>query len=241
MDRAAYRAMRDTQGDHWWFVGRRRFLEALIRRCVDLPEESRILEAGCGPGGNLAMLSAFGEVSAFEFDEDARRIASEISGIEVAPGRLPDRIGFETERFDLVAMLDVLEHIDDDLSSLGALRERLATKGTILVTVPAHAWLWSDHDEIHHHKRRYSQDSLRTVMETAGLKITDIGYFNSLLFPLAIAQRFAQKALGRKAGVEERTGPLNPVLKGIFSLEAKAAGKLHWPSGLSLYALARAR
>ena len=241
MDKAAYRAMRDTQGDHWWFVGRRRFLVALIRRCVDLPEEARILEAGCGPGGNLAMLSAFGDVSAFEFDDEARQIASEISGIEVAPGRLPDRIGFESERFDLVAMLDVLEHIDDDLSSLKALCDRLAPKGTMVVTVPAHNWLWSHHDEIHHHKRRYSKDSLRSVMEEAGLEIRDMGYFNSLLFPLAVAQRFAQKAVGKQAEVEDRTGPLNPVLKAIFSLESKGAGKLHWPVGLSLYALASAR
>lgn len=238
MEQAAYESMRDLQENHWWFVGRRRFLERLIERKVTLPANARILEAGCGYGGNLSLLGQFGNVSAFEFDESARKFASEQSGISVAHGKLPEAPGFDNEKFDLIAILDVLEHLDDDHNSLVALRKRLAPTGTLLISVPAIPWLWSRHDEIHHHKRRYMRKQLIDRVADAGLNVFDAGYFNSLLFPLALAQRSMAKLTDRDSGTEELPAPLNSVFKAIFSTEAAIASKFRFPIGLSLYALA---
>ena len=155
MEAVAYNALKTLQDRHWWFEGRRQFITSLIGHTFPGKTDLAILEAGCGYGGNLSMLGEFGTVEGFEFNAAARQHAAVISGHAVAYGHLPDNPGFDNRQFDLVAMLDVLEHIDDDAGSLKALRNLIARNGRILITVPALPWLWSKHDEIHHHKRRY--------------------------------------------------------------------------------------
>jgi SAM-dependent methyltransferase len=240
MDAVAYQSLRELQGQHWWFVARRQIIDHLIRNFVKLPEKSRILEAGCGYGGNLALLRQFGELDAFEFEDSARAFATTLSNRPVAHGYLPDKAGFDGEHFDLIAMLDVLEHIEQDTASLQALHERLKVGGSILLTVPAVPWLWSKHDEIHHHKRRYSKASLEKALTDAGFAIDSIGYFNSLLFPVAVAQRMAQRIARSEAGVDSMPGRvLNNALRAVFAFERKLIGRFKFPIGLSLYAVAR--
>jgi SAM-dependent methyltransferase len=240
MDAAAYRSLRDLQDRHWWFVGRRNIIAYLIRRYVSLPQRPRILEAGCGYGGNLAMLGQFGDLDAFEFEDSARTYASALLKRPVAHGFLPDHVGFENDSFDLIAMLDVLEHIDDDVGSLSALRERLTEKGSILITVPALPWLWSEHDESHHHKRRYTKASLKKVLGDAGFEPINVGYFNTLLFPLALIQRLALKLLRGKNTANDMPHPLvNSWLTKVFTFERRLIGWTNLPVGLSLYAVAR--
>lgn len=240
MEAAAYRSLRDLQDRHWWFVGRRSAVSHLIRRFVPLPHRPRILEAGCGYGGNLAMLEQFGEVEAFEFDEAARSYASSHARRPVAYGRLPEDPGFDDARFDLIAMLDVLEHIDDDGASLRALRARLRAGGALILTVPALPWLWSRHDDVHHHKRRYTRAGLLAVVREAGFAPVSVGYFNTLLFPLALVQRLALRLTGR--GHDAETMPqrhLNSLLGRIFLFEGRLLGRFRLPIGLSLYAVLR--
>lgn len=240
MDPAAYRSLLDSQDRHWWFVGRRRIVSGLIERFVTRPTVVRILEAGCGYGGNLAMLETFGDTYAFEFDSDARVHATSLASRPVAFGCLPDNIGFADESFDLVAILDVLEHIDDDVASLRTLSERLSVGGSLVITVPAVPWLWSDHDVLHHHKRRYTKAMLRERLSEAGLKVNKIAYFNSLLFPFAVAQRLISRFTGGKlADYDVPNKYLNALMLAIFTLEAKLLGRIHFPIGLSLYVVAQ--
>lgn len=242
MELTAYQSLRDEQDRHWWFVGRRRIVAQLIKRFVPLPSGARVLEAGCGYGGNLEMLGELGEVQAFEFDDDARAYAASLLRRSVPFGRLPDAIGFENERFNLIAMLDVLEHIDDDLGSLCTLRDRLAPGGSLLLTVPAVPWLWSDHDVLHHHKRRYTRVLLTQLLHEAGYEITGIGYFSTLLFPLALAQRLLARLFGGgRADHAAPAEPVNSVLASIFSFEGVLLGRVRFPIGLSLFAVARKR
>lgn len=240
MEPEAYHALRLLQDQHWWFRGRRQVLTSLIDSFLPTDgETTEILEAGCGYGGNLAMLAQFGSVRGFELDDQARCFARETSGLPVAYGVLPDQPGFADERFDLVAMLDVLEHIDDDVGSLQRLRCMLKPGGHILITVPALPWLWSKHDEIHHHKRRYSRKSLMLALHAAQLRPARIGYFNSLLLPLAIAQRFGDRVMAREARVDDLPPKtLNAMFARIFGWESKLLGRLPMPLGLSLYAVA---
>lgn len=239
MDALAYQSLRDLQDRHWWFVGRRAIIKSLLSR-LRLPKGARVLEAGCGYGGNLAMLAEFGEVKAFELDETARKYAAASSGIAISSGRLPDQIGFQGERFELVVMLDVLEHIEEDVGSLRILRQRLAPGASIAITVPAFPWLWSSHDEVHHHKRRYTRASLRHTLEQAGFEQIELGYFNSILFPLAVAHRCMLRLLGRKGGTDAMpSSAINRILARLFALERHWIGKVSLPPGLSLYAIAR--
>lgn len=242
MELAAYQALLASQDRHWWFVGRRRIVAQLIARFVPLPANARVLEAGCGYGGNLAMLGEVGDVQAFECNDDARAYAQSLLRRPVTYGMLPDAIGFDNDRFDLIAMLDVLEHIDDDVASLRTLGERLAPGGALLLTVPAVPWLWSDHDILHQHKRRYTRRLLAERLHAAGFEIVGIGFFNTLLFPLALAQRLmAPLFVGGGGHDTAPPEPLNAVLTGIFSLEARLLGRIPFPIGLSLFAVARKR
>lgn len=238
MDRAAYTSMNAQEGEHWWFVARRAIINELIRSHVPLSADARILEAGCGTGGNLALLAGHGRVDALEYDAQARAVAAARGIADVREGALPGAIGFDDHRYDLIALLDVLEHVEEDQASLAALRQRLASQGRLLVTVPAVPWLWSDHDVLHHHKRRYTHAGLVEVAQSAGLKVETSGYFNSLLFPLAVAQRLAHQLLRQQAPLDARPAPwLNRSLQQIFAAERHLLDRVSFPIGLSLYAV----
>lgn len=238
MDRSAYASMSAQEGRHWWFVARRAILDSLIRTRIAPRDGARILEAGCGTGGNLTMLARHGTVDALEYDAQARAIASARGVGRIETGMLPGGIGFDGASYDLIAILDVLEHVEEDVASLAALRTRLAEGGRLLLTVPAVPWLWSNHDVIHHHKRRYTRAHLRRVAEAAGLKVEAIGYFNSLLFPLAMAMRIVDRLFGRGQALDAQPSPpVNAALRRIFGWERHLLGRVRFPIGLSLYAI----
>lgn len=241
MDRQVYARMAELEDRHWWFAARRRILTEVLARLVALPAAPRLLEAGCGTGGNLAMLSRFGEVAAFEPDAEARRMAREKSGFDVRDGRLPGDIPFEPGGFDLVAAFDVLEHVEDDLASLRALHAQLRPGGSALITVPAFEFLWSRHDERHHHKRRYAKDALVSRAAAAGFTPVVATCFNSLLFPLIAGVRLGKRILGLDEVEDEvlPPHPINRILYALFASERHLVGRVPLPLGVSLLMIAR--
>jgi len=242
MERAVFDRMAEQDSVHWWYVARRDILRDLIRREVTLPEQARILEIGCGTGHNFEMLRGFGRLDAIEVDAEARALASQRLGQSVASAPLPELTGIPDGAYHLIALLDVLEHVEDDRAALESIATKLAPGGRILATVPAYAWMWSAHDVVHHHKRRYSKRGLRAVVEAAGLRAERIGYFNSLLFPLAAAVRLAGKISGKDDSDDKMpSAPVNAVLRTIFGLERHLVGRVPLPAGVSLFALLSAR
>ena len=242
MDRAVFDRMAEQDQVHWWYVARRRILADLIAREVALPKDARILEIGCGTGHNFEMLRDFGRLDAVEVDGEARALASSRLGHAVSAAPLPALDGIADAGYDLIALLDVLEHVDEDQAALESIARKLAPRGRILVTVPAYQWMWSAHDVAHHHKRRYSKRGLRRVAEAAGLKVQRIGYFNSLLFPIAAIVRLAGKAVGRESSDDKvPPAPLNSLFKAIFGLERHLVGRITLPAGVSLFALLSTR
>ncbi len=240
MDPAAYEDMARLEQDHWWFSARRRILQDFLASHFASEEPHRhILEAGCGTGGNLAMLASFGKVDAFEFNAQARLIAQEKSGFTIPFGALPHQIPFPRAHYDLIALLDVLEHIEDDTATLLSLASHLKPKGRLLLTVPAYPALWSAHDERHHHLRRYTKHSLMEVIAKTPLTVHTCTYFNTLLFPLAVGARMVKKLRGDQSPDEVMPSPLmNRALKHSFALERHAlARQIPLPFGLSLLAL----
>lgn len=234
--------MSAIEGRHWWFVARRRIIAHLIERFIRPREGAAVLEAGCGTGGNLALLAGYGSLSAFEFDDEARALANARGVCVAVRGALPDGAIDVAAPFDLIAMLDVLEHIDDDRASLVRLGGMLANDGRLLLTVPALPALWSNHDVLHHHKRRYTRAGLRALVEAAGLTVEHIGYFNSLLLPLAAAQRLVSRLTKRDEPLDAVPARwLNSALRTVFASERHLLGTVPLPLGLSLYAIIRRR
>ena len=231
--------MAATEETHWWFVGRRRMIAGLIEQ-LDPPPRARVIELGAGTGGNLEMLKTFGTVSAMEYDAGAREVAAAKVGIPVLAGRLPDDIPFEAGSADIVGLFDVLEHIEDDAGTLRAIRQILAPNGALVLSVPAHQWLWSGHDEVLHHFRRYSKDQLRRLAIDCGYRVRRLTYFNCALFPAAALVRLLDRrdADGDVAGGRVPPAPINSTLRGILTAEARLARLFNGlPMGLSLFAV----
>jgi len=231
--------MTEHDSRHWWYVARRDILADYVERYARLPKGAKILEIGCGTGHNLPMLGQFGEVDAIEIDAAAREIAARRLGKPVGAAPLPELSGVERGSYDMIAVLDVVEHIEDDVGGLRAMAACLKPGGKILITVPAHQWMWSAHDVVNHHKRRYSKRTLTDALRAAGLQWRKLGYFNSLLFPVAVAARIAGKLTGKDDSDDSPpVAPLNSVLGSVFRLERHLLGRMPLPPGLSLILIA---
>jgi SAM-dependent methyltransferase len=238
MDRVIYERMAATQELHWWFAGRRQILNHLLHS-LQLSPKSSILEVGCGTGANIPMLRDFGSVAAVELDAVSRERVRATMNADVAAGSLPDDLPYADRKFDVICLFDVLEHVERDQEALCVLRKRLAPNGLLIITVPAYQWLYSSHDAQHHHYRRYTARQVRTMAKAAGLRPTRVGYYNTLLFPLALVRRLAEKLLNLPPS-DDSTLPaslLNHLLHRVFSLEAGYIRRWFFPFGLSVIGL----
>ena len=241
MERVVYQQMAELDDRHWWYRARRRILADLIRREANLPAKARILEIGCGTGHNLSMLSGFGHVDGLELDDEAAALSEKRLGRKVMRSPLPE-LDQVPDNYDLIGAFDVIEHIEDDHAALAAIATKLKPGGKFMMTVPAHPWMWTAHDVANHHKRRYSKRALRSLIESSPLKLERLGYFNSLLFPVAVAERTVSKLRGKNDGdVSLPPAPLNRALEAVFASERYLVGRLPLPPGLSLFVVASAR
>jgi SAM-dependent methyltransferase len=241
MERIVYDRMAEFSDRHWWYRARREVLADLIARRIRPPAAARILEIGCGTGPNLDMLGRFGSVDAIEIDPAAREIASKRLGRPVFDAPLPGLTGIEDGAYDLVAILDVLEHVEADRDALLSIARKLKPGGRILIAVPAHPWMWSAHDVVNHHKRRYTKATLRAVIAAAGLKLGWMGYFNSILFPLAAGARLAGRMVRKDdSGDKLPAAAVNALFERLFRLERYAIGRVPLTPGVSIAAIVSA-
>jgi SAM-dependent methyltransferase len=239
METYTYQLMRELEEKHWWFVARRNILQSTLST-LQLPKSSDILEVGCGTGGNIAFLRKFGELICVESDNSAAKLARERNLVPILSGALPNEMPVFNRQFDLIVLFDVIEHIDDDGESLRVLCKLLNPGGRIVLTVPAFSYLWSQHDEENHHKRRYSRKSLSSLVLSNGLSLDYISYFNFWLFPLVAGIRVIRKVIPYKESWQDMKLPaafLNRILQFIFKSERHLIGKRYLPFGMSLVAI----
>jgi len=245
MDPSLYPRMAEVEDAHWWFAARRAICEPMIDR-LGLPSDCAILEPGCGTGGNFPMLSRRGRLYAMDSDESALRFATARGLARVERGALPDHIPFDSVCFDLAVMTDVLEHLDDESGSLRAIHARLKPGGSLLMTVPALRWLWSEHDETHHHRRRYQAGELRNLVSSAGFAVDYLSYYNFILFPAIALVRVLQRIRYARRNDRARhdltmpSAMMNTFLLRLFSSERYFVGTMRIPVGVSLILLAHA-
>jgi SAM-dependent methyltransferase len=180
-----------VEESHWWYHGRRRIVIDLVAR-LPLPPQAHILDAGCGSGRNLVELARFGTAVGLEPSARGAEVARARGVGEVVEAGI-DSMPFDDASFDLITLLDVLEHIEDDRGALLGLRRVARPGGVLLITVPAYPQLWSSHDELNLHYRRYTRRALLDRAEEAGWRPLRTTHFNALLLPVAAAWRFAER------------------------------------------------
>jgi SAM-dependent methyltransferase len=242
VDNAVYDELAAVEDTHWWFLGRRRIVRDVLRRRLGRATAPRaIVDVGCGTGGMLGMLREFGDVTGLDASPIAVGYCEQRFGdsVEVRLGRIPEDI---PEGADVITAFDVVEHLEDDDRALAGIHDRLPPGGVFVCTVPAFPFLWSGHDVVHHHHRRYTQDVLRRRLEDAGFTVERISYFNTFLFPAAAAIRLLQRFVpGAPAGSDAST-PKPVVNRLLLTLFASERFLLRWttlPVGISLMAVCR--
>ena len=225
---------------HWWYRGRRRVLRAQLDR-LQIPPGARLLDAGCGSGRTLDELARFGRASGVDTSPEAVAAARRRGHRDVRVARVED-LPFPDGAFDLVTCLDVIEHTPDDRATLAELRRVTRPGGLLVVTVPAYQALWSWHDVVNRHFRRYDSASLRVAARAAGWDVVRDTHFNSVLLAPAAAVRLAQRRRRAhpRSDLELTPAALDGLLELPLRLEARLlrAG-LRLPAGLSLLAVLR--
>jgi SAM-dependent methyltransferase len=246
MQKDFYAEYFEVEDRHWWFLGRRRILLSLLdRHLPEAPADRRIVDIGCGTGTMLQQLSRYGVAQGADGDPEAIRFCAERGIQDVQLIRLP-ALPFADAEFDLVTLLDVLEHVDEDLETLQSIHRVLKPGGTLLVAVPAFRFLWGRQDEISLHKRRYVAHEIRELLDRAGFEVIQLSYFNTFLFPFIAAIRVLRPF---RPGQEEPKSDftirtprwINSLLTAVFGAES---GLLRWvnlPFGVSICAVARKR
>jgi SAM-dependent methyltransferase len=240
MDESLYWKFHEVEEKHWWFRARRRIVLHLIEEVVHLSATARILDIGCGTGGTLKFFQERYDAWGIDASELAVRLSRQRGVKNVVHGDLQS-FTRTNEPFDLVTLLDVIEHIDDDVGFLRQSVRAIKPGGWALVTVPALPWLWSAHDDVNHHKRRYERAELSSRLVSAGLRPVYISYFNSFLFPLALLERMTSGLRKKQAsaGLDLPSPFVNRWLERIFVSEGMFLGSVRFPIGLSLIALAK--
>jgi SAM-dependent methyltransferase len=169
---------------HWWFASRTRALFAMLDRALPAERPLKVLDVGCGAGNMIHHLSRYGAVMGIEVDPRPVRVARQ-RGYDVQQHDATQDIPFPEGHFDLVTVLDVIEHNEDDMAILRRCHRVLRPAGHIVITVPAFMWLWSNNDVVNAHVRRYAAPELAEKLGQVGFRPRRMAYNNFLIFPLA--------------------------------------------------------
>jgi SAM-dependent methyltransferase len=216
---------------------------ALLRRGGGTTSSLRILDAGCGTGRNLVEFSGLGVAEGVDFSPDAVDFCRRrgLAGVQRAP---IEQLPFEDGRFNLILATDVIEHLDDDRRALAELRRVAAVGARLVVTVPAYQWLWSQHDESMHHRRRYTLRRLHEQVSASGWDPRVETYFYAAVLPAVVAVRKLRRRRSAKPSSDLRLAPsmLNRLLELPTLGEARLVGLgCRLPMGLSIGMVCTAR
>lgn len=236
VDEGVYSELYTREDSHWWFRGRRAVIWALLAD-LPLPRPARVLDAGCGTGRNLIEFGALGPAHGVDPSPVAVEFCHRRGLANVQEAGL-EQLPFDDASFDLLLATDVIEHIEKDDVALRELRRVVAPAGRLLITVPAYQWLWSHHDDTHHHFRRYTLPRLRAVVTGSGWRVDRATYFNSLLLAPIAAARAVSKLGGdgeERADYDKTPASLNAALELPMRAEARVIRRGGtFPAGVSI-------
>jgi SAM-dependent methyltransferase len=242
MNTAEYERMYRLEDTYWWFVGRHKLIENVMRASYPDPNPERvILDAGCGTGAMSIRLKQWGRVVSADFSPLALQF-SRRRGLNHLLCADAMRLPFEVGTFDTIVSMDVLEHIPDDALALREFYRVLKPGGRVILTVPAYPHLWSEHDIALMHFRRYQRTELQARFTEAGFRLEKLSHTMTTLYPLVSLQR---KLNARKpphdppqAAMPQVPAPLNSALTGLLAVENAVAQRVNFPFGVTLLGIA---
>jgi SAM-dependent methyltransferase len=249
VEREIFSVHAELEPRHWWFRARRSIVRRLITELVPPYQSALVADAGCGTGGTLGALADAYRCVGIDPTPEAIVLAKKhFPGIDFRTGLAPEGLADVIADVKLVTMLDVLEHVEDDVGLLGAMVRALRPGSFLLLTVPADMRLWSPSDEAYGHHRRYDRAGFEKIWSTLPVRTRLVSYFNSRLYPVVRAARFASRIAGRTTGhagtdLSLPPAPANFALERIFegeagTLTAALAGrKAGFSFGVSLIAV----
>lgn len=231
MKKEAFQTLKDIEGT-WWHVGRLAAVRAAVTHTKRAQADKQVLDVGAGYGGMFPYLSSFGTVDAVERDDEAREECARLGYRKT----LSDISDVANESYDVISAFDVIEHIENDATFVAALSARLKKGGVLLATVPAFQFLWSKHDVLHEHYRRYNLSNIKTLLEANGFEVSYVRYWNVALFIPALIMRLmnrtGESALGLPRWIDK-------ALQILLRLESQISRVIPFPFGTGIVIVAR--
>ncbi len=248
MNIAEYEKMHALEDTYWWFQGRKDIIRSMLSACLPgEPRPGRVLDVGCGTGLMLRELAPWRPVG-LDFSSHALEF-SRGRGLENLVRGDVVRLPFADNSLDLILALDLMEHVERDDLLIREFHRVLRPGGWMIATVPAHPYLWSDHDIALHHFRRYTSQSFRKLLATGNLKPKRFTYCITAVHPPIVVFRLVQKLVQRiayKPGQRRHRTHLirlphfaNNLLIQVLRLEAWLLKRIDFPGGTSLLTLAQ--
>ena len=240
MEYPQLKLMYELEDSYWWFVARRALVRDLIVRHT-AGSNLKILDAGAGTGALMDSLADLGEVWGCDISPEALGFCRK-RGLSRLVQCSIEQMEFADASFDVVTSLDVIEHVEDDQRAVGEMYRVLRPGGVAVVTVPALKFLWSPHDEVLHHLRRYHRGPLRRMLRAAGFEELRLTYLVSFLMPLMVVQRWWLRITSRGApriGITPVPAWVDRFFRGVQHVESLFVHTAGLPWGTSLVAVVR--
>ncbi len=237
---------------HWWFASRTRAILAYLDRYVGAGKGLQVLDVGCGAGNMMHHLAHYGHVVGVDNNPKPLEVARQ-RGLDVRAGTA-DALPFGESEFDLLTVLDTVEHVPAEARVFEECHRVLRRGGKVLITGPAFMFLWSRNDVINMHQRRYTVSELRGKLEAHGFKVLRISYNNFFIFPLAallilLRRGRAEPELASphfdedayQVEMEPASPTVNRVLTFVGKIEVALLKRVSLPFGTSIIAIAEKR
>ena len=245
MDPTIYAAYFKFERYHWWNLGKLSIVESLVRRYCSQTEPLKLIDIGAGTGSYAEFFAKKGMmVEAHDGSPLAMPYLRDVCA-HCVQKKFPDDYRQCNPEYDVVLLLDMIEHLQDDRSGIDAALRLLKPGGILLCTVPACKRMWGEYDVVAHHYRRYDLSEVRELVKDKRARIEKISYYSTLLFPFLFTVRFFENMafrISRRAPVYRPhflPGFFNFFLKIIFSFEKYLIKFMDFPFGSSIVLVCR--